>query len=96
MLTFEILQLECMMMDLAEKKLDLFRRIDKLDFEELSQIYGKIIQVLNDTKHYPLSEKEKRAIDEDILDITNGDLYTTDQIVAEAKQKYSNRDNAKI
>lgn len=50
-------------MDLAEKKLDLFRRIDKLGSEELSQIYGKIIQVLNDTKHYQLSEIEKRAID---------------------------------
>ncbi len=79
-------------MDLSEKKLDLFRRIDKLGSEELSQIYGKIIQVLNDTKHYQLSEIEKRAIDEAILDINNGDLYTTDQIVAEAKQKYPNFD----
>ena len=77
-------------MNSAEIKLELFRKIDSLDNNELKVVYHKLIQVLNDYKVYQLSETEEKAINEAFLDIQNEDLYSSNQIVAEAKEKYPN------
>jgi len=75
------------MMNTAEIKLDLFRRIDSLKEKELKILYNKLIEILEHPK-YRLSKAEIEAIDE-ALESGNYENYkTTEEVMREAKQKY--------
>ena len=75
-------------MDIAERKLDLFRRIDNLKGYELEKIYQKLLSLINATSSYSLTEAEKKAIDHALLPGEERQLYTTTEVMKEAKKKH--------
>ncbi|SHK04854.1 hypothetical protein SAMN05444280_1556 [Tangfeifania diversioriginum] len=77
-------------MNSAEIKLDLFRRIDNLSGADLKRNYDKILALLNATTKYKLNPKERKAVEEAIEERKTGNSMTHKQVLAEAKQKYSN------
>jgi hypothetical protein len=77
-------------MNTAEIKLDLFRRIDSLSGADLKRNYNKILELLNTHSEYKLTRKEHKAIEEAIEESKKGNSLTHKQVLAEAKQKYSN------
>jgi UDP-N-acetylmuramyl tripeptide synthase len=77
-------------MNTAEIKLDLFRRIDSLSGDDLKRNYNKILKLLNNQSEYKLTLKERKAIEEAMEESKKGDILTHEQVLAEAKQKYSN------
>jgi predicted transcriptional regulator len=77
-------------MNTAEIKLDLFRRIDSLSGADLKRNYEKIVALLNVQKAYKLNPQEGKAIQEAVDESKKGNILTHEQVLAEAKQKYSN------
>lgn len=74
-------------MNTAEIKLDLFRKIDNLNEPELEKIYKKLIALLNAVHPYKLSKEEKAAIDE-VLE--SGQTFSHEEVMEEARRKYPN------
>ena len=80
---------ECfIIMNAAEIKLDLFRRIDSLKEADLEKVYSEFIALLSTTSSYKLSKAEKAAIDEALEASKDGQPYTREQVMKEARQKY--------
>lgn len=77
-------------MNAAEIKLDLFRKIDRLNEAELELVYEKILALMSTTSRYNLSEDENRAIDASLKVSEEGAGYTHDEVVEEASRKYPN------
>ena len=77
-------------MNAAEIKLDLFRKIDNIKESELEKIYNKFLALLNTRSPYKLSKEEKTAIDEATEASNNGEVYTHEEVIKEAKCKYPN------
>ncbi|WP_088656215.1 hypothetical protein [Geofilum rhodophaeum] len=77
-------------MNAAEIKLDLFRKIDKLKESELEKMYNKFVALLNASSPYKLSKDEKAAIDEALEASKRGEAYTHEQVMEEARGKYPN------
>lgn len=77
-------------MNAAEIKLDMFRKIDNLKESELEKVYNKFIALLSTSSPYKLSKAEKAAIDEALEASKNGQTYTHEEVMEEAKQKYPN------
>ena len=77
-------------MNAAELKLDLFRRLDKLDNKKLEKVYNKIINLINADAPYKLSKAEKAAIDEALEAGKDGQAYTREEVMDEARRKYPN------
>lgn len=77
-------------MNTSEIKLDLFRRIDNLSGADLKKNYDKILALLNTQTKYKLTPKERKAVEEAIEESKKGNILTHEQVLAEAKQKYSN------
>ena len=75
-------------MNAAEIKLDLFRRIDSLKESDLEKVYNKFIALLSTTSPYKLSKDEKAAIDEALEAGKDGQNYTREEVMKEARQKY--------
>ena len=74
-------------MNVAEIKLDLFRRIDGLSKADLEIIYNKFLGILNDTSTYKLTANERQAIDEAMEE---NSIYSRKEVISEAKKKYPN------
>ena len=72
-------------MNIAEIKLDLFRKIDNLDESELEKLYNKLLAILNTSSVYKLSEAENKAVDEAL---EAGESYSHEKVTEEAKRKY--------
>ncbi len=66
-------------MNVAEIKLDLFRRIDNLKEKELKNIYGKLLELMEHSK-YSLSRAENNAIDEALESSKYGKYKTTEDV----------------
>ncbi len=64
-------------MDIAERKLDLFRRIDNLKGSELEKIYQELLSILNTSSSYRFTKSEKEAIDQALATNEQGQTYTT-------------------
>ena len=77
-------------MNAAEIKLDLFRRLDSLDNNQLEKVYKKIIALINTDTPYKLSEAEKTAINEALEASKDGKTYTREEVIEEARRKYPN------
>jgi len=75
-------------MNAAEIKLDLFRRIDSLKEADLEKVYNEFIALLSTTSPYKLSTAEKAAIDEALEASKDGQRYTREEVMKEARQKY--------
>lgn len=79
-------------MNSAEIKLDLFRKIDKLDNSKLEKIYNSLIGLLNSasTGEASISSELKNALDEAMDASKNGQVYTHEEVMQKTKAKYSN------
>ncbi len=77
-------------MNVAELKLDLFRRIDSLPKADLENIYDKFITLLDASSLYNLNKYEKKAIEEALAEGKQGNNLTHENVVNEARQKYPN------
>ncbi len=76
-------------MNAAELKLDLFRKIDNLNDADLKKVYHKFVALL-DTSVYKLSGAENKAVDEALKANKKEDTYTHEEVVKEARRKYGN------
>lgn len=77
-------------MNAAEIKLDLFRKIDNLKESDLEKVYNQFVTLLNATTAYELSKDEKAAINEALEASKQGETYTHEQVMEEARGKYPN------
>ena len=77
-------------MNIAELKLDLFRRIDNMKEDELKLVYNKLITILNNTSVYTLTRKENIAIEEALKVSEEEAHYKHDEVLKEAKKRYPN------
>ncbi len=77
-------------MDIAERKLDLFRRIDNLKGPELEKIYQKLLSILNTSSSYSFTKAEKEAVDQALATSEQEEIYTTREVLEEAKKKNPN------
>ena len=75
-------------MNTAEIKLELFRKIDRLPSEELEIVYNNISTFLNISSKYVLSDDERKGIDIALEESAKGNVFSSESVVAEAKQKY--------
>lgn len=77
-------------MNASEIKLDLFRKIDRLNDSEVERLYNKFLTLLNTTSVYRLSDDEKKAIDEALEESHRGNTFTHEEVMNQAKSKYPN------
>jgi hypothetical protein len=77
-------------MNIAELKLDLFRKIDNLKESEIEKIYNKFVAILNTTSLYKLSKNENIAINDALESSNNGEVYSHEEVTEEARRKYPN------
>lgn len=77
-------------MNAAEKKLDLFRKIDNLKDAEFDKLYSKFLALLNSSSPYKLDKAEKAAIEEAMEVKKLGNSFTHDQVMDEARTRYPN------
>jgi hypothetical protein len=77
-------------MNIAEIKLDMFRKIDNLKESEIENIYNKFLAILSTTSLYKLSKNENKAIDDALEASKNGDVYSHEEVIEEASRKYPN------
>ena len=75
-------------MNTAEIKLELFRKIDRLKSEELEIVFNNISSFINDSSKYKLSDDERNGIDIALEESAKGNVFSSELVVAEAKQKY--------
>lgn len=74
-------------MNIAELKLDLFRRIDGMSKEQLEKIYKRLIDVIENNSVYELSDVQVHAVNEAISDETE---LSEEEVKSEAQKKYPN------
>ncbi|MBW8334243.1 MAG: hypothetical protein K0M40_19655 [Prolixibacteraceae bacterium] len=79
-------------MNSAEIKLDLFRKIDKLDNSKLEKIYNSLIGLLNSASlgETSLSPELKSALDEALEASKKGQVHTHEEVMQRTREKYSN------
>jgi hypothetical protein len=75
-------------MNAAEIKLELFRKIDRLPSEELEIVFNNISSFINASSKYKLSDEERKGIDIALEESAKGNVFSSESVVAEAKQKY--------
>jgi hypothetical protein len=78
-------------MNLAEIKLDLFRKIDRLDNSKLEKIYNNLIGLLNTASldETSLSPELKADLDEALEASKKGQIFTHEEVMQKTKEKYS-------
>lgn len=77
-------------MNAAEIKLDMFRKIDSLKESDLEKIYKKFIALISTTAAYKLSMDEETAINESLEEGKEGERFTHEEVMNEARKKYPN------
>ncbi|HPE76013.1 MAG TPA: hypothetical protein P5210_06545 [Draconibacterium sp.] len=75
-------------MNAAEIKLELFRKIDRLPTEELEILFNNISTFINASSKYKLSDDERKGIDIALEESAKGNVFSSESVVEEAKQKY--------
>lgn len=79
-------------MNTAEIKLDLFRRIDGIESSKLEKVYEKIISLLGADQHKEstLSPELKEALDEALEASKKGRTHSHEDVMNKTKEKYPN------
>jgi len=77
-------------MNAAEIKLELFRKIDSLPNTDLEKIYNGLLALINSTSNYKLPEDERKAIEDALEESEKGNTHSHEDVMFEAKQKYPN------
>lgn len=75
-------------MNAAEIKLELFRKIDRLPSNDLEIVDNIISSFINTSSKYELSEEERKGIDIALEESAKGNVYSSESVMEEAKQKY--------
>ena len=75
-------------MNAAEIKLELFRKIDRLPSKDLEIVFNNISSFINASSKYELSDEERKGIDIALEESAKGNVFSSESVVAEAKQKY--------
>jgi hypothetical protein len=75
-------------MNVAEIKLELFRKIDRLPSKDLEIVFNNISSFINASSKYELSDEERKGIDIALEESAKGSVFSSESVVAEAKQKY--------
>lgn len=79
-------------MNSAEIKLDLFRKIDQLDTDELERVYAIFLKLLNAggaAEETPLSQELKTALDEALEASNKGQVSSHEEVMQITRDKYS-------
>lgn len=77
-------------MNTSDIKLELFRKIDSLDEDEIRKYYYPILSILNSSEQYFPNKQEKEAIDEALEYSKKGKTLSHEEVVREARKKYPN------
>ena len=78
-------------MNSAEIKLDLFRKIDQLDNNELERVYTILVKLLNAgaAGETSLSQELKTALDEAMEASDKGQVSSHEEVMQKTRDKYS-------
>jgi len=77
-------------MNTSDLKLELFRKIDNLNDEEIKRCYNPILSLLKSSGQYALNSNEKEAIEEALEYSKKEKTLSHDEVIQEAKKKYPN------
>ena len=81
-------------MNLAELKLDLFRKIDSLDKSKLEEAYGILLNFINSKNDYKewdnLTDTQKDAIIFGLNELNEGLGIKNEEILKKYRKKYPN------
>lgn len=81
-------------MNIAELKLEVFRKIDSLDKKKLEEIYGILMNYLNsndDSDEWEkLSEEQQKGIIESIYDLEKDHGIPHNKVMEKYRKKYNN------
>lgn len=85
-------QLKFSIMNSSELKLDLFRKIDRLDNREIKKIYNNLLSILDtaSSDKTSLSPELMTALDEALDASKKGQVYTHEEVMQKTKDKYPN------
>ncbi|MDP3180791.1 MAG: hypothetical protein Q8M67_03160 [Bacteroidota bacterium] len=68
----------------------IIKKIDSLNESDFEKVYNQLLEVLKLTTPYKLSEKENEAIDLALKVSEEGETYSTDEVISEARNEFPN------
>ncbi len=77
-------------MNSLELKNKIIKQIDSLNEAEFERVYRQLLEILKSANHYKLSEEENEAIDSALKVSEEGETYTKNEVIAEARNKFPN------
>jgi hypothetical protein len=77
-------------MNTLELKNKIIKQIDCLNKEDLEKVYNQLLEILNSANHYKLSDEENEAIDSALKVSEDGETYTQNEVIFEARNKFPN------
>lgn len=80
-------------MNSAEVKLDLYRKIDRLDTNDLEKIYSRLVELQSEasTDETSLDPQIKAALDEALEASHKGQVSSHEDVMQKTREKYSLR-----
>lgn len=77
-------------MNSIELKTKIISQIDHLNEADFKKVYLQLLDILKSTTSYKLSDEENRAIDSALKVSEEGETYTHNEVISEARIKYPN------
>ena len=77
-------------MNSIELKEKIIQQIDCLNEEDLEKVYNQLLEILKSANHYKLSEEENEAIDSALKVSEEGETYSHNEVISEARNKFPN------
>jgi hypothetical protein len=75
-------------MKTLELKNKIIRKIDSLNDSDFEKVYNQLMEVLQLSAPYKLSEEENEAIDSALKVSEEGETYSHEDVVSEAQTKF--------
>jgi len=77
-------------MKTLELKNKIIRKIDSLNDADFEKVYNQLLEVLQFSAPYKLSEEENEAIDSALKVSEEGETYSHEDVISEAQTKFPN------
>jgi hypothetical protein len=77
-------------MNTLELKNKIIRKIDSLNDADFEKVYNQLLEVLQLSAPYKLSEEENEAIDSALKVSEEGETYSHEDVIFEAQTKFPN------
>lgn len=77
-------------MNSLELKNKIIKQIDSLNEAEFERVYHQLLEILKSANQYKLSEEENEAIDSALKVSEEGETYTKNEVISEARNKFPN------